>query len=153
MSTLICKYQKILSRQSYLVFTLCDDVIDICELWKPWWRHQMETFSTLLVTCAGNSPVPGKFPAQRPVTRSFTVFFDLRLGVTSFKFIDCVIMKLHCCKIPVSVRVILHTPYLQDNFIYHCIYRRTRSKWYWFAGRALFLYIDFLSIMNHWTTR
>ena len=38
----------------------------------------METFS-LLVLCAGNSPVPGEFPAQRPVTRSFHVFFDLRL--------------------------------------------------------------------------
>ena len=43
-----------------------------------WWRHQMETFSALLAICAGNSPVPGEFPAQRPVTRSFDVFFDLR---------------------------------------------------------------------------
>ena len=31
----------------------------------------------LLAICAGNSPVPGEFPAQRPVTRSFDVFFDL----------------------------------------------------------------------------
>ena len=46
----------------------------------PWWRHQMETFSALLVLCAGKSPVPGEFPAQRPVTRSFDVFFDLRLN-------------------------------------------------------------------------
>ena len=38
----------------------------------------METFSALLVICAGNSPVPGEFPAQRPVTRNFDVFFDLR---------------------------------------------------------------------------
>ena len=45
-----------------------------------WWRHQMETFSALLAICAGNSPVPGEFPAQRPVTRSFAVFFDLRLN-------------------------------------------------------------------------
>ena len=30
--------------------------------------------------CAGNSPVPGQFPAQRPVKRSFDVFFDLRLN-------------------------------------------------------------------------
>ena len=29
--------------------------------------------------CAGNSPVPGEFPSQRPVTGSFDVFFDLRL--------------------------------------------------------------------------
>ena len=45
-----------------------------------WWRHQMETFSALLVICAGNSPVSGEFPAQRPVTRSFDVFFYLRLN-------------------------------------------------------------------------
>ena len=38
----------------------------------------METFSALLVLCAGNSPVTGEFPSQRPVTRSFDVFFDLR---------------------------------------------------------------------------
>ena len=47
---------------------------------KTWWRHQMETFSALLVICAGNSPVPGEFPAQRPATRSFDVFFDLCLN-------------------------------------------------------------------------
>ena len=45
-----------------------------------WWRHQMETFSALLAICAGNSPVSGEFPAQRPVTRSFDVFFDLRMN-------------------------------------------------------------------------
>ena len=54
------------------------------QLWSirliPWWRHQMETFSALLAICAGNSPVPGEFPAQRPVTRSFDVFFDLHLN-------------------------------------------------------------------------
>ena len=33
----------------------------------------METFSVLLAICAGNSPVPGEFPTQRPVTRSFDV--------------------------------------------------------------------------------
>ena len=49
-------------------------------LYFSWWRHQMETFSALLAICAGNSPVPGEFPAQRPVTRSFDVFFDLRLN-------------------------------------------------------------------------
>ena len=40
----------------------------------------METFSALLAICVGNSPVPGEFPTQRPVTRSFDVFFDLRLN-------------------------------------------------------------------------
>ena len=43
-----------------------------------WRRQQMKTFSVLLAICAGNSPVPGELPAQRPVTRSFGVFFDLR---------------------------------------------------------------------------
>ena len=38
----------------------------------------METFSALLAICAGNSPFSGEFPAQRPVTRSFGDFFDLR---------------------------------------------------------------------------
>ena len=45
-----------------------------------WWRHQMETFSALLAICAGNSPVPGEFPTQRPATRSFDAFFDLSLN-------------------------------------------------------------------------
>ena len=48
----------------------------------PWWRHEMETISALLVVCAGNSPVTGEFPSQRPVTRSFEVFFGLRLEKT-----------------------------------------------------------------------
>ena len=52
-------------------------------LWVPWenicawWRHEMGTFSALLALCAGNSPVTGEFPAQRPVTWSFDVFLDL----------------------------------------------------------------------------
>ena len=46
-----------------------DDVIK----WK--WK-----FFALLAICAGNSPVTGEFPAQRPVTRSLDVFFDLRLN-------------------------------------------------------------------------
>ena len=35
------------------------------------------TFSAL---CAGNSQVPDEVPSQRPVTRSFDVFIDLRLN-------------------------------------------------------------------------
>ena len=40
----------------------------------------MEAFSALLALCAGNSSIIGEFPAQRPVTRSFDFFFDLRLN-------------------------------------------------------------------------
>ena len=45
-----------------------------------WWRHQMETFAVLLALCAGNSTVTGEFLSQKAVTRSFDVFFDLRLN-------------------------------------------------------------------------
>ena len=56
-------------------------ITEVCHRWFwSWWRHQIETFSALLAICARNSPVTGKFPAQRPVTRSFDVFFDLRLN-------------------------------------------------------------------------
>ena len=69
----------------------------------PWWRHQMEIFSALLALCAGQSPVPGDFPAQRPVTRSFDVFFDLppnkRLSKQSrgwwFETISCSLWPYH----------------------------------------------------------
>ena len=62
------------------------DMVFVYLFWHgTWWRHQMETFSALLAICAGNSPVPGEFPAQRPVTRSFDVFFDLRLNKPSSK--------------------------------------------------------------------
>ena len=43
-----------------------------------WWRHQMETFSTLLAIWIHRSPVNS--PHKWPVTRSFDVFFDLRLN-------------------------------------------------------------------------
>ena len=49
-------------------------------LGDAWWRHQLETFSELLILCTGNSPVTGDFPAQRPVTRNFDIFFDLHLN-------------------------------------------------------------------------
>ena len=38
------------------------------------WKH----FPRYWAICAGDSPVPGEFPTQRPVTRSFDIFFDLR---------------------------------------------------------------------------
>ena len=57
---------------------LCIKDAAICKPVISWWRHQMETSSALLALRAGNSPVPGEFPAQRPGTRSFDVFFDLR---------------------------------------------------------------------------
>ena len=40
------------------------------------WKH----FPSYWPIFAGNSSVPGVFPAQRPVMLSFDVFFDLRLN-------------------------------------------------------------------------
>ena len=67
----------------YTSFTLSVYPSVYSSVWKQcvtlsWWRHQMERFSALLAICAGNSPVPGEFPTQRPVTQSFDVYFDLR---------------------------------------------------------------------------
>ena len=36
--------------------------------------------SALLAFCVGNSPVTGEYPAKRPVTQSFDVYFDLHLN-------------------------------------------------------------------------
>ena len=50
----------------------------------PWWRHQMETFSALLAVCAGNSPVPGEFPTEGPVTRSSDGFFFISVWINGW---------------------------------------------------------------------
>ena len=59
---------------------------------SPWWRHQMETFSVLLALWAGKSPVTGEFPSQRPGTRSFYVFVDLRLNKSHRAHYDVIVM-------------------------------------------------------------
>ena len=72
---------------SYWIFNIyyirsdTDCMFSICSCVRTWWCHQMETFSTLLAICAGNSLATGEFPAQRPVTWSFDVFFDLRPNI------------------------------------------------------------------------
>ena len=44
-----------------------------------WWRHEMEFFPRSWLFGGGNPPVIGGFSSQWPVTRSFDVFFELRL--------------------------------------------------------------------------
>ena len=51
----------------------------ICTMY-PWWRQQMETFSTLLALCEGDPMVTSGFHSLKPVLRSYDVFFDLRLN-------------------------------------------------------------------------
>ena len=43
-------------------------------------RHPMEIFSALLALSESNQPVTDEFPSQRPVTLSFSIFFDMRLS-------------------------------------------------------------------------
>ena len=65
---LFCPPQFFTTLISHGISVYYDDVIK--------WIH----FSALLALCAGNSPVIGEFPSQKPVTRSFDVFFDLSLN-------------------------------------------------------------------------
>ena len=58
-----------------------DPIKDPYDYNQSWWRHQMETFSALLALCVEISPVTDKFSSQRPVARSFNVFFDLGLNI------------------------------------------------------------------------
>ena len=53
--------------------TLLERQETIADVWVLW-VLRMSTMMT------GNSPVTGEFPAPRPVTRGFDVFFDLRLN-------------------------------------------------------------------------
>ena len=55
----------------------------------------METFFALLAICAGNSPVTGEFPSQRPMTRSFDVFFDLHGWVNNREAGDLRLQRAH----------------------------------------------------------
>ena len=68
----------------FAVLCLIVDILSVVTgLLSPtfsWWHHQMETFSALLALCAGNSPVTGELPSQRPVTQSFDVFLYLHLN-------------------------------------------------------------------------
>ena len=59
---------------------ICRVTAHLCLVPQLWWRHQMVSCSTLLALCAGHSPVTDEFLAQRSVTRSFDVVFDLCLN-------------------------------------------------------------------------
>ena len=60
-------------------YTLREAALEYKQWSNAWWSNQMETFSALLALCAGNSQVTGEFLSQRPATRSFYIFFDLRV--------------------------------------------------------------------------
>ena len=66
---------------------------------KSWWHHQLESFSVLLALCEGNPLVTGGFPSQRPVTRSFDIFFDLHLNKWLSKQLRCWWSQMPLCSL------------------------------------------------------
>ena len=63
----------------------------------------METSSALLAICAGNSPVTGEFPLQRPVTRSYNVFFHLRMNKRLINNREAGDLRRYCAHYDVTV--------------------------------------------------
>ena len=57
---------------------------DLCYVELTTMEHMMTSSNGTIFPVTdhlcGNSPVPGEFPEQRPVTRTFDVFFDLPLN-------------------------------------------------------------------------
>ena len=110
--------------------------------------HQMETFSALLAICAGNSPVLGEFPVQRPVTQNFDVFFDLRLNkrVNNHGAGD---LRRHRAHYDATVMVCTMFT-ITDTVIYYAIFTLTvyslGNLWfnYWKAKKS-FLFLTLLT--------
>ena len=73
--------------------------------------------SLQLAIFAGNSLVPGEFPAQRPVARSFNIFFDLRLNKRlsqqswGWRFETLLHPLWHHCNVLYILSLRLQTPY------------------------------------------
>ena len=105
-------------------------------------NHIMMTSSNgkiLLALCAGNSPVTGEFPLQRPVTRSFDVFFHLRLNswVNNHTAGD---LRRHCVHYDVNVMSYI---FLRDVIDHPC---RTLVC-------ALLYFIQFLKSSMHYSLK
>ena len=109
-----------------------------------WWRYQMETFSALLAICSGNSPAPGEFPTQRPVTRSFDVFFDLRLNTRLRKqsrgwWFETLPRPLWCHCNSMGDDTIITTRTQLNLFFRHCMSHAMMYPWAAFAHYRFFL--------------
>ena len=94
----------------------------------------METFSASLAICAGNAPVTGEFPAQRPVARGFDVFFDLRLNKPLSKHREAVDLRRHCTHYDVIVMLRLK---LQGAVDIHNLKRKTHGPHEWRINNLL----------------
>ena len=96
-----------------------------------WWRDRMETFSALLALYAGNSPVTGEFPSQRPVTASFDVFLDPHLNKRLRKQSMRRFFRGRRTHYDVTVMCIFHLQYEMMFIIFHVNRLRTSSTFEW----------------------
>ena len=107
----------------------------------------METFSALLALCAGNSPVTGEFPTQRPVTRSFDVVLIctwINDGVNNREAGD---LRRHRVHYDVTVLISwadgdFFQPYLEFCW---CVFFSLMSVFYFPLSCSLWMIISFLS--------
>ena len=90
-----------------------------------WWRHQMETFSAILALCAGNSPVTGEFPSQRPVTQSSDIFFGLLYAETNgwINNRDAGGLRRHCAHYDATIMLKFHDMFFEIS--YYCKTRQS----------------------------
>ena len=87
----------------------------------------METFSALLAIYAGNSPLVYEFPVQRPVTRSFDVFFDLcpnNGSVNNREASDLIRHRIHYDVIVLVLAIIRHKGQWRGALIFSLICAR-----------------------------
>ena len=108
----------------------------------------VSSFSALLAICAGNSPPTSEFPAQRPETRSFDVFFDLRLNKRLRKIMRLLIWNANA---PIMTSLMISTMQPQEDHIVHymtyrCICRislwNTFIRWRYRLRYAITFYTD-----------
>ena len=97
----------------------------------------METFSALVALRVGNSPVTGKFPSQRPVTRSFDAVFDLcwnqGWGQVLFEVLYKYKYKLvlfHICKYKFK-----YSEYLEDIKHIKYFFNQVQVKYKYFGNK------------------
>ena len=78
----------------------------------------METFSALLALYAGNSPIPGEFPTQKPVTRSFDISMISTLNKRLSKHRETGDLKRHRARYDVIVVIV----WVQENVDHIVLY-------------------------------
>ena len=97
----------------------------------------METFSALPAICAG---ITGEFPPQRPVMRSFDVFFDLRLNKRLGKQAWGWWLRRHHAHYDVTVML-----YLYVYLLYLYVYLLTAYTIYVYVNMSVLCGVNFLA--------